>query len=107
MFLHLFSSFLILSYSVVTYAATTSTTHAPNGVGNFAVKPTKPGQIGVTPVDDDLGGQEYYRGLVQSADTNLITAQDGTTTVLFPHPCTRISAQNNEVFFDVSLIFGK
>jgi hypothetical protein len=47
----------------------------------FAVIPTTAGQIGVNPVEDDLGPSSTYKGSVAPTDTALITADAGTTRV--------------------------
>jgi len=54
---------------------------------NNAVIPTTTGQIGVNPVEDELGG-ENYRGVIQhltASQSSLLTEQGGSTTWLAKH----------------------
>ncbi|KAI0886492.1 uncharacterized protein GGS22DRAFT_186564 [Annulohypoxylon maeteangense] len=53
-----------------------------------AVIPTTTGQIGVTPVEDDIGDPDIYRGTIQhltASQSSLITTQSGTTRWLAKH----------------------
>lgn len=48
---------------------------------NNAIIPTAPGQVGVNPVEEDIGDPDIYRGTIQHADSTLITVDAGTTKV--------------------------
>ncbi|KAI1456290.1 hypothetical protein F4805DRAFT_233996 [Annulohypoxylon moriforme] len=53
-----------------------------------AVIPTDPGQIGVNPVEEDIGDGDIYRGTIQhltASQSSLITTQSGTTRWLAKH----------------------
>ncbi|KAI2467340.1 hypothetical protein F4781DRAFT_402531 [Annulohypoxylon bovei var. microspora] len=53
-----------------------------------AVIPTVTGQIGVNPVEDDIGDPDIYRGTIQhltATQSSLLTVQSGTTRWLAKH----------------------
>lgn len=56
-------------------------------VVNAAV-PTGPGQIGVNPVEEDIGNPDIYRGTIQhltATQSSLITVDSSTTRVSQSH----------------------
>lgn len=76
--------------------STTTSAHAITPPGVFAVIPTSAGQIGVNPVEDDLGPTTTYIGSVHSTDLSLISASDEVTHVRRLILCSSITI--SEIF---------
>ena len=62
----------------------TPTTKGRSGSQIHAVVPTTKGQIGINPVETDLGDASTYLGSVYGTDTKYITV-DATTTKVSPN----------------------
>lgn len=56
-------------------------TRTVHGRGEKAIEPTSAGQIGVNPVESDLGDANTYIGVVYGTDTLYITVTDTVTNV--------------------------
>ncbi|KAG9236729.1 hypothetical protein BJ875DRAFT_524325 [Amylocarpus encephaloides] len=91
--LHISNTFWLVVWAAVARASTeaddprATITIAPRASPvNLAVIPTKPGQIGVNPVEEDIGDPDIYRGTIQHAEqSTLITVDDSTTRWLAKH----------------------
>lgn len=59
----------------------TPTIKGQNEGGIFAVNPTTKGQIGINPVESDLGDPDTYIGSIYGTDTQYITLQETSTKV--------------------------
>ena len=63
-------------------AQATRTRHVRN---ELAIVPTTTGQIGVNPVESELGNPDTYVGEIYGTDTLYITQTDTTTAVRHKH----------------------
>lgn len=69
---------------ILTSPRSVQATPTINPRGDFqidAVVPTTKGQIGINPIESDLGDPETYIGSIYGTDTQYITLQDTTTKV--------------------------
>lgn len=72
-------SLLLLTLPLAASAFTiTAKPEATKAINNRATIPTTSGQIGVNPVEDELG-DDNQRGVIQHADTQYITTEGSTT----------------------------
>ena len=63
------------------YVQATPTVRARNDFKIDAIVPTTAGQIGINPVESDLGDPDTYVGQIYGTDTQYITLADTTTAV--------------------------
>ncbi len=81
----LYAHFGLLTFMQLASGDTVSLLPAiPSDIPKHAIVPTASGQIGVNPVESDLGNPTTYVGQIYGTDTQYITQTSSTTKVRFP-----------------------